>query len=171
MVPRGKKPDVRVIGILIMAILPVLVGLVIVANLMSGPSGGPATVTPVIPVVTTLRTQLPQTTGTPVITSTPVPGSTQVMIPSNGVWVRASYPGTYSGLIGTPGNQLEVTDSGDHVYPIPMSAGTVTASLEKEDGSGNQIILEVYRDGVMLKRESNITPKGIVEIQLDLSTL
>ena len=68
MVPRGKKPDVRVIGILIMAILPVLVGLVIVANLMSGPSGGPATVTPVIPVVTTLRTQLPQTTGTPVIT-------------------------------------------------------------------------------------------------------
>jgi hypothetical protein len=39
------------------------------------------------------------------------------------------------------------------------------------DGSGDKIILEVYKNGVMLKRESSVTPKGIVEIQLELNTL
>ena len=157
-------------GILIIAILPLLVGLIIGATLMSGPSGGPATTTPVIPVATSIRTQLPQTTSTPLVTGTLAPGSTQVMIPSNGVWVRASYPGTYSGLISTPGNLLEVTDTGDHFYPIPANERTVTASLEKKDDSEDQIILEVYKNGVMLKRESNITPNGIVEIQIDVTT-
>ena len=169
--PEGKKSSNLVMGILIIAILPLLVGLIIGATLMSGPSGGPATTTPVIPVATSIRTQLPQTTSTPLVTGTLAPGSTQVMIPSTGVWVRVSYPGTYSGWISTPGNQFEVTNTGDHFYQIPTNERTVTASLEKKDGSGDQIILEVYKNGVMLKRESSITPNGIIGIQLDLPTL
>ena len=169
--PEGKKPNYLAIGILIMAILPILAGLVIVANIMSGPSLGSVNTTQVIPVATTTPTQLPQTTSIPVVTVTLVPGSTQVMIPPTGVWVRVSYPGTYIGLIGTPGNQLEVIDSGDHFYQIPTNEGSVAAALQKKDGSGDQIILEVYKNGVMLKRESSVTPKGIVEIKLDLKTL
>jgi len=137
---------------------------------MSGPSGGLANTTPALSSVTALHTQLPQTTGTPLVTDTLAPGSTEGMIPSTGVWVRVSYPGTYSGLISTPGNLLEVTDTGDHFYPIPANERTVTASLEKKDDSEDQIILEVYKNGVMLKRESNITPNGIVEIQIDVTT-
>jgi hypothetical protein len=169
--PERKKPNYLAIGILIMAILPILAGLVIVANIMSGPSLGSVNTTQVIPVATTTPTQLPQTTSIPVVTVTLVPGSTQVMIPPTGVWVRVSYPGTYIGLIGTPGNQLEVIDSGDHFYQIPTNEGSVAAALQKKDGSGDQIILEVYKNGVMLKRESSVTPKGIVEIKLDLKTL
>jgi hypothetical protein len=168
--PKRKKSSNLVRGILIIAILPILVGLIIGANLMSGPFGGPANTTPAIPSVTALHTQLPQTTGTPLVTDTLAPGSTEGMIPSTGVWVRVSYPGTYSGLISTPGNLLEVTDTGDHFYPIPANERTVTASLEKKDDSEDQIILEVYKNGVMLKRESNITPNGIVEIQIDVTT-
>jgi len=93
------------------------------------------------------------------------------MIPPTGVWVRASYPGSYIGLIGTPGNQLEVSGNGDKFYPISTSDGIVAAALQKKDGSGDKIILEVYKNGVMLKRESTVTPKGIVEIQLDLKTV
>ena len=169
--PERKKSRNIAIGLLIMAILPILVGLIIGANLMSGPYGGPANSTPVIPIATSLSTQLLLTTSTPEITITLVPESTQVLIPSTGVWVRVSYPGTYMGLIGTTGNQSEVTDTGDHLYPIPAGARTVTASLEKEDGSADQILLEVYRDGLILKRESSITPNGIVEMYLDLNTL
>ena len=33
------------------------------------------------------------------------------MIPPTGVWVRASYPGTYIGLIGTAGNQIEIRNA------------------------------------------------------------
>jgi hypothetical protein len=74
-------------------------------------------------------------------------------------------------LIGTPGNQIEVTGTGDKFYPISTSDGIVAAVLQKKDGSGDKIVLEVYKNGVMLKRESSVTPKGIVEIQLDLKTL
>ncbi len=93
------------------------------------------------------------------------------MVPPNGVWVRASYPGSYIGLIGTPGNQLEVSGTGDKFYPISTSDGIVAAALQKKDGSGDKILLEVYKNGVMLKRESTVTPRGIVEVQLDLKTL
>ena len=167
----GKKPNYLAIGILIIAILPILAGLVIVANIMSGPSGGPATTTPVTTVVTTIPTPTLQLTRTPESTATTSPGPTQLMIPPNGVWVRASYPGTYIGLIGTPGNQIEMTGTGDKFYSISTSDGIVAAVLQKKDGSGDKIILELYKNGVMLKRESSVTPKGIVEIQLDLKTL
>ena len=167
----GKKPNYLAIGILIIAILPILAGLVIVANIMSGPSGGLAATTPVTTVVTTIPTPTPQLTRTSAATTTTSPGPAQMMIPPNGVWVRASYPGNYIGLIGTPGNQIEVTGTGDKFYPISTSDGIVAAVLQKKDGSGDKIILEVYKNGVMLKRESSVTPKGIIEIQLDLKTL
>ena len=149
-----------------MAILPILAGIIIVANIMSGPSGEPANITPTITVPATVQPQLPQTTVSSSVTVTLGPGLTQVMIPPNGVWVRVSYPGTYIGLIGSTGNQTEVTDTGDHLYQIPVTERTVAAALQKNDSSDNQIILEVYKNGVMLKRESSISPKGIVEIQL-----
>jgi hypothetical protein len=93
------------------------------------------------------------------------------VIPPSGVWVRASYSGTYIGLIGTPGNQIEVTGTGDKFYPISTSDGIVAAVLQKKDGSGDKIILEIYKNGVMVRRETTTTPKGIVEIQLDLRSL
>jgi hypothetical protein len=169
--PNGKKPNYLAIAILIIAILPLLAGLVIVANIMSVPSGGAPTTTPVTALVTTLPTPLPQTTRTPVVTSTTTPGPTQLMIPPNGVWVRAAYPGSYIALIGTPGSQIEVSGTGDNFYPISTNDGIVVAALQKKDGSGDKIILEVYKNGVMLRRESTVTPKGIVEIQLDLKTI
>ena len=124
----GKKPNYLAIVILIIALLPILAGLVIVANIMSGPSGGPVTTIPVTTLATTIPTPPPQSTLTPVGTSTITPAPTQVMIPPNGVWVRASYPGSYIGLIGTPGNQLEVSGTGDKFYPISTSDGIVAAS-------------------------------------------
>jgi hypothetical protein len=169
--PAGKKPNYLAIGILIIAILPILAGLVIVANIMSAPSGVPVTPIPVTSLATTIPTPPPQPTITQVVTSAITPGPTQVVIPPSGVWVRASYPGSYIGLIGTPGNQVEVSGTGDKFYPISTTDGIVAAALQKKDGSGDKIILEVYKNGVMLKRESSVTPKGIVEIQLDLKTV
>jgi hypothetical protein len=169
--PDGKRPNYLAIGILIMAILPILAGLVIVGNIMSGPTAVPANTTMVTTVPTTLQPQQQQIPITPIVTVTLAPGSTQVVIPPTGVWVRVSYPGTYIGLIGTPGNQVEVNDTGDHLYQIPASERTVAAALQKKDSSGDEIILEVYKNGVMLKREASITPKGIVEILLDIKSM
>ncbi len=169
--PAGKKPNYLAIGIIIIAILPIIAGIVIVANMMAAPQGGLGVTPTITAVVTTISTPKPQLTITPVETVTLAPGQTQLMIPPTGVWVRASYSGTYIGLIGTPGNQIEVTGTGDKFYPISTSDGIVAAVLQKKDGSGDKIILEIYKNGVMVKREVTSTPKGIVEIQLDLKTL
>jgi hypothetical protein len=167
----GKKPNYLAIGILIIAILPIIAGLVIVANIMAGPSGGPVTTPAITTIVTTIPTPSPQLIRSPAATATISPEPTQLMIPPNGVWVRVSYPGNYIGLIGTPGNQREVSGTGDKFYQISTSDGIVAAALQKMDESEDKIILEVYKNGLLLQRESSVTPKRIVEIQLDLKTL
>lgn len=167
----GKKPNYLAIGFLIIAILPIIAGLVIVANIMAGPSGGPVTTPAITTIVTTIPTPSPQLIRSPAATATISPEPTQLMIPPNGVWVRVSYPGNYIGLIGTPGNQREVSGTGDKFYQISTSDGIVAAALQKMDESEDKIILEVYKNGLLLQRESSVTPKRIVEIQLDLKTL
>jgi hypothetical protein len=169
--PGGKKPNYLAIGIIIIAILPIIAGIVIIANMVAVPSGGLGATPTITTVVTTISTPKPQLTLTPEETTTLAPGQTQLVIPPSGVWVRASYSGTYIGLIGTPGNQIEVTGTGDKFYPISTSDGIVAAVLQKKDGSGDKIILEIYKNGVMVRRETTTTPKGIVEIQLDLRSL
>jgi hypothetical protein len=149
--PEGKKPNYITMGILIMAILPFLVGLVIVANIISGPTAGPVNTTLQIPTPTSILNQ----------------STTQVMIPSSGVWVRVSYAGAYIGLIGSNTNQTEVSDTGDHIYPIPTGENSISATVQKIDSSENQIVLEVYRNGVLFKNQTSTSPKAIVEIQLD----
>ena len=152
--PEGKKPNYITIGILIMAILPFLVGLVIVANIISGPTADPANTTPQIPTPTSIINQ----------------STTQAIIPSSGIWVRVSYAGAYIGLIGWYTNQTEVSDTGDHIYPIPTGENSIFAAIQKIDSSENQIVLEVYRNGVLLKNQTSNSPKAIVEIQLDYKT-
>jgi hypothetical protein len=93
------------------------------------------------------------------------------MIPPNGVWVRASYPGSYIGEIGLDGSWKKVNGSGDNFYPISTNNGLVAANFQKQDGTGDRLLLEIYKNGVIVKQGSTITPKGIVEISLDLKTL
>ncbi len=80
-----KKPNYLAIGILIIAILPIIAGLVIVANIMSAPSGVPSPAIPVTTVATTIPTALPQSTRTPAGMLTGTPEPTPLMIPPNGV--------------------------------------------------------------------------------------
>ena len=164
----GRKTRYITAGILMIAIIPTIIGLVIVATGMSGLSGGIVTLPPVPDIVTTI---LKPATSTTAAIETLSPGPGQLMIPLSGIWVRASYPGTYTGLIETSGNQTVISGTGDKFYPVSLNDGSLWASIRKNDENEDEISLEIYKNGVMIKRESNITPKGIVEIQLDLKTL
>jgi hypothetical protein len=172
--PEESKTDYRAIGILVVAIIAIIIGIVLLVNFTSGPSGGPGqnvTTPAVTSLATSLPTPKPKTPNTPLVTTLVTPAPTQLMIPPTGVWVRVTYPGTFTGSIGTPGDQREVTDSGDRFYQIATTNGTVTAFLQKKDGSADKIVLEVYKNGVMVKQDSTVAPKGIVEIQFDLRTI
>ena len=172
--PEVNKPNYRAIGILVVAIIAIIIGIVLLANFTSGPSGGPegnATTPAITTLATPLPTSKPQTPGTPLVTTLVTPAPTQLMIPPNGVWVRVAYPGTFTGSIGTPGDIREVTNSGDLFYQISTTNGTVAVSLQKMDGSSDKLLIEVYKNGAMVKQDSSVAPKGIVEIQFDLKTI
>ncbi|MFA5348433.1 MAG: zinc ribbon domain-containing protein [Methanoregula sp.] len=170
--PASRLPGNLAIVLIVIVILAFIAGLIIASNLSQGQTlpGANATPAKTIPVITS-ATPKPTTVRTTAIPATISTGPTQVLVPSSGVWVRVLYPGTYTGLVGTPGNQKEVTETGDHVYSISTGDGIVAVSLQKNDGSSDKIVVEVYKNGVLVKSGSTVTPKGIVEIQFDLKSL
>ncbi|MDO9034605.1 MAG: hypothetical protein Q7U51_05310 [Methanoregula sp.] len=102
---------------------------------------------------------------------TPLPPTpVQVAIPQTGVWLRVTYPGNYTGTYGSPGYQTPVKDTGDHFYQIATVMGPVVASIKKQDGSGDKIVIAIYKDGMLIKEESTIVPYRLIEFSTDLKT-
>jgi hypothetical protein len=171
---RPRKPRyMAVIAVVIIILAIAGVGLLLMhaapvnssGSTSPSPTPTPATTTPPTPVPT------PPHTPTPVVTVLPTPEITKVLIPSTGVWVEVMYAGTYSGLIGTPGNQNSITHTGD--YPFQVSAGpgdSVAVSLQKMDGSGNPMTVTVYINGQSVKTSSTTAPMGTITLTAPVPT-
>jgi hypothetical protein len=173
-VPEGGKPNYRMITLIGIAIIAIIIGIVLLPGLTSSPSGatGSNLTTPVITMAATPSpATIPKTPVTPVITTPVKPAQVTVLIPQNGVWVRVTYPGTYTGSIGMPNDLHASTDSGDRFYQISTTNGTVAVSLMKTDGSTDKLNVEIYKNGVLVKQASTIAPKGELEFQFDLKTV
>jgi hypothetical protein len=125
----------------------------------------PTTVAPPIP-----TTIVPEPTATPVVTSAPAP-QPQVVIPDTGVWVRVQYAGNFTGQVGLVGGLHEVMGSGERFYRIPTVDGMVVASIQKQDGSGDVLAVEVYKNGALARRGTVAVPRGIVDLHVDLKTV
>jgi hypothetical protein len=89
-------------------------------------------------------------------------------IPQTGVWVRVIYPGNFTGSIGSAGKMRPVTGSVDQFYQVPTVDGIVQALIQKQDGSGNVLNAEVYRNGTMVKNVSITVPRGTIDLVVDL---
>jgi len=120
----GKKSNYRAIGILILAILPILVGLVIVGNIILGPSGGPANTTQAVPAATTSHPQLPQTQ----------PPSITVMSPDGGdTWQRGTSQTITWSYTGSPGSMVKIV-----LLKEGIEVGTIMDSTSAgSDGTGS----------------------------------
>ncbi len=152
------------IAAIIIVILAVAGIAIMYTPLLLGNSQGSPVPTPLpeTPPATTAPTPVPTTivltpTSTPV---TQAPTSLpQVVIPGSGVWVRVQYAGNFAGQIGVSGGTQEVTGSGNRFYQIPTVDGIVAAMIQKQDGSGNVLTVEVYKNGVLAKNGTVSSPK------------
>jgi hypothetical protein len=86
-------------------------------------------------------------------------------MPDKGVWVKVHYAGNFTGRVGTSGDLKQVNGSGDQYYQIPITEGIVEVSIQKEDGSGNVLAVEVYQNGRMVARSIKATPFGAIDIR------
>ncbi|MEI7857080.1 MAG: hypothetical protein WCH85_06200 [Methanomicrobiales archaeon] len=99
-------------------------------------------------------------------TSTPVP----TVVPAEGVWVCIEYPGTYIGEVGNTELMHPVSGTGVQIYKILWNDRVVSASVQKQDYSGDTLTLELYKDGVLIKRSSTRVPMGSLEFLIDPTT-
>jgi hypothetical protein len=151
----------------IIVILVIVGGAFIYSTILQGNTGEPSVplVTPAItPLVTLIPTPTVPQTPAPQITLVPTPQPTVIM-PDKGVWVKVHYAGNFTGRVGTSGDLKQVNGSGDQYYQIPITEGIVEVSIQKEDGSGNVLAVEVYQNGRMVTRSIKATPFGAIDIR------
>jgi len=168
---QSNKPKLIAITAIIV-ILAIVAGAFIYATVLQGNAGEPSVpqVTPAItPVPTMIPTPMVPQTTTSQITVVPTPQPT-VMMPDTGVWIKATYAGNFTGRVGTSGDLRQVNGSGDTYYQIPMTEGIVEVLLQKEDGSGNVLAVEVYQNGRMVTRSTKATPFGSIDIRVEIKT-
>ncbi|MFZ1898307.1 hypothetical protein [Methanoregula sp.] len=169
--PRKIRSGILVAAVIIIVILVVAAGGFIVMKNLQKTTVVPTVATPLPTTVTTVPTPIPTPVVTVVaVTTIPVPQITQVLIPQTGVWVEITYDRNYTGWVGTPNTQQDVTDTGDHFYNIPTADVMVAVSVQKTDGSGDELKVIVYNDGKTVKTVSTTAPSGVIDLQFSLAT-
>lgn len=177
--PASKNRTAIAAVIVVVVIIALAAGAYLVAPSLFGKGETPPA--PVTPVSTTtmitIATPVPTTAATPAVTTAataPViaapPAASALAVPQTGVYVLVKYEGNYSGTAGAPGRFRDIADTGNHAYQIPARDEFITATVQKLDNTGRQLIVEVYSDGKLIKNGSVTAPKGTVTINADLRT-
>jgi hypothetical protein len=141
-----------------------LMGILVIGILVAGCTQSQTATTPApTSVATTVPAQVSVTPG-----SVTVPVVTPVVIPATGVFVYVNYLGSFSGTYGTADNMLTAKDSGERLYPVDATNGTVSASFTKLDGSAHPIDVKIYRNSTVLQNGTSSSPGGKVNIAAKL---
>jgi hypothetical protein len=84
-----------------------------------------------------------------------------VTVPAEGVSVRVSYLGGFTGTYGMEGNMTTMRNSGDKVFVVEDANGTVSATFQKEDASTrHEIVVEIFKNGQSLQVARNSSSYG-----------
>ena len=164
------KPKTIALAAIIIVILAISGGAYIYSTMPGENPVGPSV--PVItPTITTAVTTIPTLT----VQQTPAPETTEgptdqptMMVPQKGVWVKVDYTGNYTGRIGASGDLKQVNASGEQYYQLAITEGIVEATIQKQDGSGRVLTIEVYQNGTMVARSTKATPGATVDLRVEL---
>jgi hypothetical protein len=177
--PPPADPSVRLkfnaITVVIIIIVAVVGGALIYSQFVKAkPSGNAGPAANQFPATHTGTAHIPEATMSVQQTTVPVVASQpssppHVLVPTSGVWVHVQYPGNFTGTVGsTKGGLREVNTSGEQFYQLPARDGIVDVSLQKQEGSRDELAVEVYRDGSLVTRSNTTTPRGTVDLHVNL---
>jgi hypothetical protein len=152
---RRRKDPFEKPGVIIAAVVGIIAVIVIALVFFmgggspDGSSGQPATGSP--------SSQQSSVTG---VAPTALKTQAPVTVPQEDVYVRVSYIGGFSGEYGTEGNMTTMRNSGDRFFIVENATGDVSATFHKEDGSGHELVVEIYKDGQSLLSATNSSSFG-----------
>jgi hypothetical protein len=155
------------------AVIVIVIAIIFMGALIGGKppaQGTPVPVQQVVPVQTPMggsQSPFPITTQydvpPPVVTVISPPP-----IPTNGIWVRISYPGRYTGFVKAQGWNNEVNSTGVQFYQLPVHDTMVEGLIEKTDGSGGTMDVTVYNGGESIFSGSTSKPFGQIQIRQEV---
>ncbi|MDD4137518.1 MAG: hypothetical protein PHT99_06445 [Methanoregula sp.] len=100
------------------------------------------------------------------VASITVKETTPVSVPATGVYVEVSYLGSYSGTYGTNNSVQKTQNSGDRVYTVEDTNGTIVAKFQKQDRStSHDLTVQIWKDGKAVKFAKNGSAYGSVSVQ------
>jgi hypothetical protein len=172
--PPQEEPSGQTSPLLIAAAF-LVIGILIAGIFFSGPAAGPgktpAQDTPAgavggVTVAPSPSSPAPEPTPAPTATTPPawvlLPGET----PPNGIWVRITYPGNFVGSLKAEGWNSEVNSTGAYLFQLPVHDTIIEGSVEKMDGSGAAMDVEILNGGAVVSKTSTSKPFGAVELHV-----
>ena len=111
--------------------------------------------------------ETPAPAAVPAVTVQQTPMQHLTIVPADGVWVRIDYPGYWIGEVGNPELMHPVSGPGAGIYKIRRDDGLVQVSAQKQENSGDTLVVEVYKNGTLVKCGSTRVPMGSVTILID----
>jgi hypothetical protein len=84
--------------------------------------------------------------------------------PANGVWARVFYPGNYVGYFSANGRNREVNTTGDQFFQLSMTSGSIDGTMEKQDYSGRNMAVQIYKDGALVSTVNTTAPHGNIDL-------
>jgi hypothetical protein len=113
----------------------------------------------------------PDTVPTTVLTPVPEVNVTRLStIPQEGVWIRIVSSGYFTGQVGNPGFLKQISGSGERFFTVVRNDDLVKVSVEKQENSGSELLVEIYKDGTMISSRSVNAPMGAVDLLIDPAT-
>ncbi len=155
----GDKPWVTIAAI-VGVIAVVVIALVFFWGGSSGQTSGssPSGSSSAVP-----QTTLLSNTGVAAIT---VRQTTAVTVPATGAFVEVNYLGSYSGTYGTNASVQTIQNSGDQLFGLEDSNGTISAKFQKMDSSTrHDLTVQIWKNGKAVKFADNSSAFGIVSIK------
>jgi hypothetical protein len=110
---------------------------------------------------------IPAPASVPTATPAQVPAPTPDIIPQEGVWVRIVTTGFFTGQAGNPGSLQDVAGSGEKFFKVRDSTGQVKVSVQKQENTGDELLVEIYRNGTEIASRSVTAPKGSIDLLID----
>jgi hypothetical protein len=139
------------------------------------PSPTPTATAAATPRETATATDTPSatSTSTPTPTPTPTPTATPTSTPSNSsntdsgsgdLKIRIKYSGSWTGAVGAAGSIRSVDGSGTTTIDIKDGATIISANAQKGDGGSGKLVIQLLKDGEVVKQSSTSAQYGIASI-------
>ncbi|MDD4136492.1 MAG: hypothetical protein PHT99_01175 [Methanoregula sp.] len=162
--------------LVMIAVVFLVLGVVIAGIFLTGAGKGPGASTAQKPVTSTESVTTPAPGQAQSPASAPVPTATTIPAwvlqpgdtPQNGIWVRITYPGRFTGSLTARGWNSEVNSTGTYLYQLPVHDTTIEVLVEKMDGSAGKMDVEILNGGAVISKSTTIKPYGTVDLHVDV---